>query len=254
MQLLDLTRRHSRSRHRTQALQSSSPIPGSRTLSMSLRRVLRLYPQRSVRTPSSPIGTVCNQRHVLCKKNFGVTYNPFALDDWVTFAHDFQRTGLQTQSTGITAATVSQLRQRWKVTIPDTLQGCNYCCIYGSPVVYDGNVIVPSYNGTLYDFSATDGSIRWKTKLATGGSFTNGLQGSFLRAAPLIDTVDGLVLIGIGNIPCNHRPCMRFTSPTGVQPGRRRSAELFVPRQYTPMALYMRDGQAETNPIASMAA
>ena len=68
-------------------------------------------------------------------------------------------------------------------------------------MVYDGNVIVPSYNGTLYDFSATDGSIRWKTKLATGGSFTNGLQGSFLRAAPLIDTVDGLVLIGIWQHP-----------------------------------------------------
>ncbi len=145
--------------------------------------------------------TVCNQRHVLCKKNFGVTYNPFALDDWVTFAHDFQRTGLQTQSTGITAATVSQLRQRWKVTIPDVVAGCTICRVYGSPVVYDGNVIVPSYNGTLYDFSATDGSIRWKTKLTNGGSFNGGLHGSLLRATPVIDTADGLVLIGTWRNP-----------------------------------------------------
>ena len=115
-------------------------------------------------------------------------------------------------------------------------------------MVYDGNVIVPSYNGTLYDFSATDGSIRWKTKLTNGGSFNGGLHGSLLRATPVIDTADGLVLIGTWRNPV--QPSALFAlhlsdgSPAWTATGR---AKRSVPRQYTRMVLYMRDGQAETN-------
>ncbi|HTA39161.1 MAG TPA: hypothetical protein VK760_08805, partial [Candidatus Acidoferrales bacterium] len=58
--------------------------------------------------------TTCLQAGAHCTTSFSLAYSPFANDDWVTFAHDFQRTGLQTHATGITAANVGQLTQRWE--------------------------------------------------------------------------------------------------------------------------------------------
>ena len=145
--------------------------------------------------------TVCGQSHAVCQAFLRATYNPFALDDWITFAHDFRRTGVQTQTTEISATTVSSLKQRWEMTVPDSVAGCNSCRVYGSPVVYNGNVIVASYNGVLYDLSAADGSVKWQTTIASGGTFNGGLHGTLLRSAPTIDVADGLVLMGTWTYP-----------------------------------------------------
>lgn len=125
--------------------------------------------------------SVCTQPGAHCSQSVNLVYAPFATDDWITFAHDFQRTGLQTQSTGITAATVSSLTQRWRTYLFDD--------IYSSPIVYNGNVIVVTYGGVVYDLSAVDGSIIWKTTISAATY-------EYTRSAPTIDTADGLVFMG----------------------------------------------------------
>jgi outer membrane protein assembly factor BamB len=124
---------------------------------------------------------ICRENDAVCSASFDVTYAPFAGDDWITFAHDFQRTGLQTQPTGISAQTVSLLKQRWRIRLPSA--------IYSSPVVYDGNVLVGTYSGRLYDLSAVNGAVLWETTLANA-------SGDHLKGSPMIDTADGLVFMG----------------------------------------------------------
>lgn len=80
-------------------------------------------------------------------------------DDWVTFAHDYQRTGLETQQTGLSRTTASKLALRWHVQVP------NGAAIQANPAVYDGNVIVVTTSGIAYDLSAIDGSVIWSRTL-----------------------------------------------------------------------------------------
>lgn len=113
-----------------------------------------------------------------------INYSPFASDDWITFAHDFERTALQPQATGITPTTVSHLQLRWEQNVPSG--------IAASPVVYDGNVIVATTNGALVDLSASTGAIVWETPVPVvqdGVAFANVLE------TPTIDTRDGLVFV-----------------------------------------------------------
>lgn len=130
-------------------------------------------------TASSTDPSVCLSSGADCQTSFAIGYAPFAADDWIAFAHDFARTARETQSTGISAATVGQLQQRWHVTLPEDEP------VYGSPVVYDGNMVIEGYWGNLYDLSTTDGHIIWQKAL--GGSN---------RGSPMIDTVDGIVFVG----------------------------------------------------------
>ena len=125
--------------------------------------------------------SICAQRGARCLQTIEVSYAPFANDDWIAFAHDFQRTGFQKQSTRVSPSNAATLKQRWKITLPDS--------VYSSPLVYRGNVIVPAYKGTVYNLSAADGSVIWKTTIST---HTNEL----LRSSPAIDVDDGLVLMG----------------------------------------------------------
>ncbi|HEY1977149.1 MAG TPA: PQQ-binding-like beta-propeller repeat protein [Candidatus Baltobacteraceae bacterium] len=125
--------------------------------------------------------SICSQQGAHCIQILKLTYAPFAADDWIAFAHDFQRTGSETRSTGITASTVSSLTQRWSTNVLDN--------IYSSPVVYNGNVIVATYGGIVYDLSALDGSVIWKTTISSNASENT-------RSSPMIDTADGLVFMG----------------------------------------------------------
>ncbi len=81
---------------------------------------------------------------------------PYATDDWKTFAHDFQRTGYQS-NTNITTTNAHELTLQWKTALGEQ--------VYSSPLVYDGNIIVVSTNGYVYDLSPTSGAIIWKTLL-----------------------------------------------------------------------------------------
>ena len=81
-----------------------------------------------------------------------------AVDDWVTFAHDYLRTGYEQQSTGISKSNVGSLKLRWSTTLPDQ--------IYSSPLVYGGLVIELGQNaGVVYALSTATGKIVWQTHL-----------------------------------------------------------------------------------------
>lgn len=125
--------------------------------------------------------SICAQKGARCTETVNLSYAPFTADDWVAFAHDFQRTGHERQSTGISPSTVSTLKQRWKATLPDS--------VYSSLLSYQGNVIAAGYKGTVYDLSAADGSVIWKTTISTHVN-------ELLRSSPAIDVDDGLVLLG----------------------------------------------------------
>jgi len=86
-------------------------------------------------------------------------------DDWLTFAHDYQRTGFEIQRTGISTATAPKLALRWKVQVP------NATGIFANPAVYNGNVIVVTGSpAVVYDLSAIDGSVLWQFALSGAGS------------------------------------------------------------------------------------
>ncbi len=89
---------------------------------------------------------------------FGAPPTHAAIDDWVTHAHDFHRTGCQAQSTGISSSTVSNLKLKWKVNLGDAF--------YAGPLAYDGSVFVFSYtNGTVAALASKNGHVWWKRQL-----------------------------------------------------------------------------------------
>jgi outer membrane protein assembly factor BamB len=95
-------------------------------------------------------------------------------DDWVTFGRDYERTGFQPQSGGLSAGNVAKLRVRWKRSVGQS--------VYASPLAYGGNVIVVTLgegthaHSTVFDFRASDGLLLWKRALLGG-----------VRATPSID-------------------------------------------------------------------
>ncbi|HTA37797.1 MAG TPA: PQQ-binding-like beta-propeller repeat protein, partial [Candidatus Acidoferrales bacterium] len=94
-------------------------------------------------------------------------------DDWTTFGHDYERSGLQPLNVGLTAGNVARLKLRWKAKVSDT--------VYASPLAFNGNLIVVTlgegHNGAIvYDFRSSDGRLLWHRKLAAG-----------VRATPSID-------------------------------------------------------------------
>jgi len=94
-------------------------------------------------------------------------------DDWLTFGHDFSRSGFQSQNVGLSAANVAQLALRWKRSL-----GAG---VYASPVAYGGNLIVVTLgegatHATIYDLRVSDGAVLWQRQLLGG-----------VRATPTID-------------------------------------------------------------------
>lgn len=122
----------------------------------------------------------CAAPDAQCKATFTLSYAPFADDDWITFAHDFARTGRETQATGIDGSSVTQLTQRWKVQLPSGEP------VYAAMAVYDGNIIINGWWGNVYDLSAQDGHIIWERNI---GGYPN-------MGPPAIDTADGIVFVG----------------------------------------------------------
>lgn len=104
-----------------------------------------------------------------------------ASDDWITFAHDYQRTGYQPHATGLSVSTAPQLALRWKVQVP------NQAAINANPTVVAGHVIVVTSSPVaVYDFSAMDGTLGWSQTNIPGGS-----------AKPAtVDVAAGLVFVG----------------------------------------------------------
>jgi outer membrane protein assembly factor BamB len=103
--------------------------------------------------------------------------------NWLTFAHDYARTGFQSASVGLSKATVGRLRLRWKVTVPGGE-------IFASPLVFGEKVIVVTMGGrradaTVYALRVADGSIAWSRRL--GGN---------VRQTPSIDPAANMLFVG----------------------------------------------------------
>jgi len=82
---------------------------------------------------------------------------PYATDDWKTFAHDFQRTGYQ-PNTSITGTNAHELTLKWETALGGQ--------VYASPLVYAGNIIVVATNAEVYDLSPSTGAVMWKASLS----------------------------------------------------------------------------------------
>jgi hypothetical protein len=141
---------------------------------------------------SSGDPTTCRQLDAACTTSASLTYAPFASDDWVTFAHDFQRTGVQSQATGLSSSTVTKLSVRWKTHFSSNF--------VASPVVYGGYVIVGDF-GNIIALSAATGQTVWQRAVG------------YVYGTPTIDTVNGLVFVGQYNAT-PHNPTTGYAGPS----------------------------------------
>lgn len=133
---------------------------------------------------SKPNGTnssgVCRAVGAVCSASGTLKRLDVSHDDWITFAHDYQRTGYQRQATGLSKTSAAQLALRWKIQVP------NGAAINANPAVYKGNVIVvTSSPAVVYDFAAVDGSLIWSRPIGAGSS-----------KPATIDPTAGLVFVG----------------------------------------------------------
>jgi outer membrane protein assembly factor BamB len=115
-------------------------------------------------------------------------------DDWTTFAHDQQRTGLELNSTGITEATVSSLALSWTQSIDAPCgQSGGVAVVYASPIAVDGVVYVVSMCGNAYALNGQNGDIIWgpvDVATQTGQDCTYPTTGSgpgCVRGTPVLD-------------------------------------------------------------------
>jgi len=76
---------------------------------------------------------------------------------WPTYAHDYQRTGYQPQSTGINSGNVATLTEKWAWPLNEQ--------VVTSPVIDDGLLFVATGAGNVYAFNVSDGTIMWKRNL-----------------------------------------------------------------------------------------
>jgi len=98
----------------------------------------------------------CAPSVAVCSTKFLINYEPYEYDDWVTFAHDNERTGLQPRQSAISEATLPQLKLRWKVQVPGG------AVFDASPLVYKGRIIIVAGNGVVYELSPATGAVVWK--------------------------------------------------------------------------------------------
>jgi outer membrane protein assembly factor BamB len=126
-------------------------------------------------------------------------HGPTPVDDWTTFAHDQRRTGLETNPTGITTSTASQLALAWTQPIDAPCgEGHTVAVDYASPLVVKGVVYVVSMCGNAYALNASDGSIKWGPVNVVSGQgqactyAANGIGPGCERGTP---TIDGNLLI-----------------------------------------------------------
>ncbi len=107
---------------------------------------------------TAAISSACRQPKAVCTTSATLNRLDVADDDWVTYQRDYQRSGNEPQTTGLTTATAPKLALRWKVKVPNG-------SITASPVVWGGHVIVTGFN-VIYDYSAIDGSLLWSRTVA----------------------------------------------------------------------------------------
>lgn len=121
------------------------------------------------------------------------------VDDWTTYAHDYQRTGFEQSVNSITRANVSQLTLAWRIT-PDP--ACAPTAIanvvfadQASPLAANGYVYVADTCGVVSALSRDTGSIVWQRQLPlTPGDPVSGVYGTPTLA-------DGVLFVPIWGNP-----------------------------------------------------
>lgn len=94
------------------------------------------------------------------------------LDDWTTFAHDQQLTGLETRDTGITPATVAHLTLRWARPLHEKT--------VASPLAAGGRVYVATSEGSVIALDAASGAVLWHVTVGNTVHMTPALDGDRL--------------------------------------------------------------------------
>jgi outer membrane protein assembly factor BamB len=151
------------------------------------------------------------------------------VDDWTTFAHDQQRTGLELNTTGITKATVSTLALSWTQPIDPTCGQVGGVAVdYASPLVVNGVVYVVSMCGNAYALNGQNGNIIWgpvNVATQTGQQCNYATTGSgpgCVRGTPVLDG-NTLIIPVYGFQPgtCAYNPNTNAVSctPNGQQQG-----------------------------------
>ncbi len=151
-------------------------------------------------------------------------------DDWTTFAHDQQRTGLELNTTGITKATVSTLALSWTQPIDAACgQVGGVSVSYASPLVADGIVYVVSMCGNAYALNGQNGNIIWgpvNVATQTGQDCTYPTTGSgpgCVRGTPVLDGNSLIIPVyGFQTGTCAYNPntnAVSCTPSNGQQQG-----------------------------------
>lgn len=96
-------------------------------------------------------------------------------DDWVTYAHDEQRTGVESLDTGLNSSTVNRLSVKWSYKSPGPF--------VASPIAAGGAVYVADKLGNVTALDAATGSVRWKHYFSGGIAMTPALQDGLLFIA-----------------------------------------------------------------------
>ncbi|KAE8695615.1 putative WRKY transcription factor 72-like [Hibiscus syriacus] len=112
--------------------------------------------------------------------------------NWVNHGGDLYNRRYAEKESKIGPETVSRLRKKWEFVAGKD--------ITATPVISDGTLYFPSWNGNIYAVNASDGSLAWEKNLgdltglnATG--FNVNVNWTVSRASPTI--ADDLLIIGI---------------------------------------------------------
>ncbi len=133
----------------------------------------------SVMPSSSPV-SVPSDAPTDASANCPIPATTMSGDDWTTYAHDQQRTGCQSQATGITTSNVASLKLKWTYSAGDT--------IFASLIAVQGTVYGVTMNsGTVFALDAGTGALKWKRTL--GG------PGKEVRGTPVY--ADGTLFVGM---------------------------------------------------------
>ncbi|KAE8661307.1 putative Retrotransposon protein, Ty3-gypsy subclass [Hibiscus syriacus] len=112
--------------------------------------------------------------------------------NWVNHGGDLHNRRYAEKESKIGPETVSRLRKKWEFVAGKD--------ITATPVIFDGTLYFPSWNGNIYAVNASEGSLVWEKNLgdltglnATG--FVANVNWTVSRASPTI--ADDLLIVGI---------------------------------------------------------
>jgi outer membrane protein assembly factor BamB len=134
----------------------------------------------SVIQPSSAKPSKIN---ITIRNNINLVHNQSNTEDWLTYHHDFFRTGLDPYKHG--SPSLSSIKKNWT---SDRLDGD----IYAEPLVARSMVFVATENNTIYSLDADTGKVIWRTNLGSPVPLSDlpcgDIDPTGVTGTPVIDT------------------------------------------------------------------